>query len=168
MHPLTEKQIRASFVNASRREAAQAVLPDLDALAWDDLDLLGWSDRKAPLQAYVVLELDGVPTGVRFRTPTADRGRMRRGAVCTWCQDVRTTEAVLVAARRGGASGKAGNTVGTLVCEHFDCSAHARWTPPRRDPDPATVAADLAAVAERVAGLRERSAAFVRLVAATA
>lgn len=130
--------------------------------------LLGWSDRKAPLLAYVVLELDGVPTGVRFRTPTAERGRTRRGAMCTWCQDVRTTEAVLVAARRGGASGKAGNTVGTQVCEQFVCSAHARWTPPRRDPDPATVAADLIGVAERVAGLRERSAAFVRLVAATA
>lgn len=168
MHALTEKQIRASFVNASRKEAAQAALPDLATRPWADLDYLGWTDRKAPLLAYVVLELDGALTGVRFRTPTAERGRRRHGALCTWCQDVRTTEAVLVVARRAGAAGRNGNTIGTLVCEGFDCSAHARWTPPRRDPDEATVAADLVAVAERVAGLRERAASFVAQVAATA
>ena len=52
MNPLTEKQIRASFVNASKREAAQATLPDLDTLAWDRLDDLGWRGRQAPLRAY--------------------------------------------------------------------------------------------------------------------
>jgi len=30
--PLTEQEIRASFVNASRREAKQASLPDLERL----------------------------------------------------------------------------------------------------------------------------------------
>ena len=41
MIPVTEKQIHACFVNASRRETAQATLPDLAALSWDRLDHLG-------------------------------------------------------------------------------------------------------------------------------
>ncbi len=40
MTPLTEKQVRASFVNASKREANQATLPDLAAINWDGLDYL--------------------------------------------------------------------------------------------------------------------------------
>ena len=55
MLPLTEKQLRSALVNASRREAADATVPDLTTLEWDRLDYLGWRDRRAPLSAYVVL-----------------------------------------------------------------------------------------------------------------
>ncbi len=86
MEPLTEKQIRASFVNASRREAADATLPVLAELDWDRLDYLGWRDRKAPLSAYAVVPLDGTPVGVLLRS--SDRGQRRTSAVCAWCEDV--------------------------------------------------------------------------------
>jgi hypothetical protein len=68
MDPLTEKQIRASFVNASRREANDATLPVLADLDWDRLDYLGWRDRRAPLAAYAVVPVDGEPVGVLLRS----------------------------------------------------------------------------------------------------
>jgi hypothetical protein len=168
MIPLTENQIRACFVNASRREAAQATLPDLGALRWDRLDYLGWRDRKAPLSAYVVLELDGAPTGVLLRSSDTGPGRRRTKAMCAWCQDVIVTDDVtLYVARRGGAVGRRGDTIGTLICTEFLCSQNVRRTPTSVE-----AGTDLASVRERiveqrVTGLRERSARFVEEVLST-
>ncbi|NAZ84482.1 FBP domain-containing protein [Kineococcus sp. R8] len=165
MNPLTEKQIRSSFVNASRREAAQATLPDLARLDVDRLDLLGWRDRRVPAAAYVVLELDSVLTGVLLRAGTPPRTPRR--TLCAWCQDLASTDATLYVARRAGADGRAGNSVGTLICTGFDCSAHVRRPPVGAELGTAGDAdADLleAVTRERVDGLRERSARFVREV----
>ncbi|GEA80842.1 FBP domain-containing protein [Cellulomonas sp. CW35] len=161
MEPLTDKQIRASFVNASRREAAQAVLPVLDELDWDRLDYLGWRDRKAPLVAYAVVPVDGTPVGVLLRSTDA-KERIRRRAVCAWCEDVVVTDDVsLYVARRAGAAGRRGNTIGTLICTHFACSRNVRRPPTRTEAgDDAQERRELI-VAARVAGLRERSARFV-------
>ena len=156
MNPLNEKQIRASFVNCSRREAAQLTLPpDLSELRWDRLDLLGWIDRKAPLRAYVVLPVDDALVGVALRSPEV-AGKRRR-AVCAWCEDVYATDDVsMYVARRAGAPGRNGDTVGTLICTTFECSANVRRTPTiiEAGDDPAGV------VRRRIEGLRERSARF--------
>ncbi|WP_309135781.1 FBP domain-containing protein [Cellulomonas sp.] len=166
MHALTEKQIRNAFVNASRREANQATLPDLDALDWDRLDYLGWRDRKAPLSAYVVLEVEEEPVGVLLRASEGTRARRR--AVCAWCEDVVVTDDVtLYVARRGGASGRRGNTIGTLLCTDFLCSANVRRPPTRTEAGSDVDAVREAIVARRVAGLRERSTRFVREVLST-
>ncbi|BDZ41870.1 hypothetical protein GCM10025865_11690 [Paraoerskovia sediminicola] len=166
MEPLTEKQIRSSFINASRREAAQATLPDLDALDWTALDYLGWRDRKAPLSSYVVVEIDGEPRGVLLRASDPSL-RGRRKAVCNWCEDVVVTEDVsLYVARRGGASGRRGNTIGTMICTEFLCSQNVRRTPTFTEAGNDPVAAELI-VERRVAGLRERSAKFVAEVLST-
>lgn len=167
MNPLTEKQIRASFVNASKREAAHAVLPDLGTLDWANLEYLGWRDRKAPLAAYVVLELDGEPTGVLLRSAEKSPGLVRRKAVCAWCEDVVVTDDVsLYVARRAGASGRRGNTVGTLICTHFRCSANVRRPPTAAESGNDPVMRELV-VASRVEGLAERSARFVAEVASS-
>ena len=168
MNPLTEKQIRASFVNATRREATQATVPDLAEPAWDRLDYLGWQDRRAPLSAYVVLELDGAPTGVLLRASAAPASGRRRKALCAWCRDLASVGAMLYVARRGGASGRAGNTIGTLVCEDFSCSRNARRPPTSAESGTGIEAIADRVVAERIAGLRERSTQFVRDVLATA
>ncbi len=161
MEPLTDKQIRASFVNASRREAAQAVLPVLDTLDWERLDYLGWRDRKAPLVAYAVVPVDGTPTGVLLRSTDA-KERIRRRAVCAWCEDVVATDDVsLYVARRAGASGRRGNTIGTLICTHFLCSANVRRPPTRTEAGSAIEEVRAQMVANRIEGLRTRSAAFV-------
>ncbi|GIG38576.1 FBP domain-containing protein [Cellulomonas phragmiteti] len=166
MIPLTEKQIRAAFVNASRREANEATLPDLASLDWDRLDYLGWRDRRAPLSAYAVLDLAGTPTGVLLRA--ADAPRVRRRTVCAWCEDVVVTDDVtMYVARRGGASGKRGNTIGTLICTEFTCSRNVRRVPTRTEAGSDAESLREQIVARRVAGLRERSARFVAEIAST-
>ena len=167
MDPLNEKQIRASFLNATRREVASANLPDLAEVSWERLDYLGWTDRKAPLAAYVVLELDGAPTGVLLRASAAPASGRRRSAMCAWCRDLASVEATLYVARRGGASGRAGNTIGTLVCADFSCSRNVRRPPTSSESGTGIEAIADQVVAERIAGLRERSRQFVRDVAAT-
>jgi hypothetical protein len=166
MEPLTEAQIRASFVNATRREAAQATLPDLDALDWDRLDYLGWRDRKAPLSAYAVLEVEGTPTGVLLRAADPGSDRVRRKSLCAWCTDIVVTDDVtLYVARRGGAAGRQGNTIGTLICTDFICSQNVRRRP--TSTEAGTDVDRTLFVERRVAELRERSAQFVAEVLRT-
>lgn len=165
MRPLTEREIHASFVNCSRREAAQATLPpDLSSRSdqhWDRLDLLGWTDPRNPRRAYVVTWLGERPVGIVLR---ASEGGTRRSAVCAWCEDVIVTNDVaLFVARRAGAAGRNGNTIGTLICTDFSCSANARRRPTLVE---AGDDAD-AVVARRVAGLRDRSTRFIASVAGT-
>lgn len=168
MQPLTEARLRACLINASRREAAQATLPDLAAQDWDRLDLLGWRDRKAPLSAYVVVELADEPVGVLLRAADPGTGRARRRGVCAWCEDVVATDDVtLYVARRGGAAGRRGDTIGTLVCTDFACSRNVRRTPTRSEVGTATQAEREAITQRRIAGLRERSARFVQEVLST-
>lgn len=167
MTPLTDAQIRASFVNASRREVARAQLPDLTEIRWDRLDLLGWRDRKAPLVAYVVVELDGVPTGIVLRAADRSVGVQRR-AMCAWCEDVVETEGVgLFTARRAGALGRKGDSIGTLICGDFRCSANVRRTPIAAEAGSNIAEVRELIVADRIAGLQERSATFVSEVART-
>lgn len=162
MNPLTEPQIRAALVNASRREAARATLPDLSAVDWPGIDYLGWRDARAPLSAYVLLDLDDGPAGVLLRS--SDRTGRRRATVCAWCEDVVVTDDVsLYVARRAGASGRRGDTVGTLVCTRFECSRNVRRPPTYTEVGNDPVARDLM-VERRIAGLRERSVRFVREV----
>ena len=167
MTPLTDAQIRASFINATRREVSNANLPDLDALRWDRLDYLGWRDRKAPLVAYVVIELDGEPTGIMLRA--ADRsGHPHRKAMCAWCEDVVETDDVgLFTARRGGAPGRKGDSIGTLICGDFRCSRNVRRTPTATEAGSSSAEIGELILADRVAGLRERATAFVAEVART-
>ena len=167
MNPLTDKQIRTSFVNATRRETTQATLPDLTAVRWDQLDYLGWRDRKAPLLAYVVLELAGEPAGIILRAGTTSATRVRRKALCTWCRDLASVEAAMYVARRGGKAGRAGNTIGTLLCEDFSCSRNVRRPPTSSDAGTDAEVVRELIVQERIAGLRERAARFVQEVAAT-
>ncbi len=159
MQSLTPQQIRASFVNASRREAAQAPLPPhLDDLAWEDHDVLSWVDPKSPRRAYGVVPTGERVVGLLLRTTNPSA---QRPAICTWCEDVKETEdVVLYVAKRAGAAGRNGDTVGTLLHADLSCSRHARRRPGRSegagDPE--------AFIARRVAGLRDRSARFAERV----
>lgn len=161
--PLSERDIRASFVNASKREVAQASLPDLESLDWEALEYLGWRDSKRPL-GYVVVEVEGAPRGVILRAAppsTALAGRRRR-AICAWCEDpLETADVTLQVAKRAGAAGRKGDTVGTLICTDYVCSRNVRRKPTfselgSNDPDDREFF-----IMRRIEGLRERSAAFV-------
>lgn len=129
MLPLTEKRIRASFVNASLRERNSLTLPpnfaDLD---WDNLDFLGWRDPKLPKAGYVVVILDDEPVGIMLKQAEA---KTRTRPQCSWCEDVHLpNDVVFYSAKRSGQAGRNGNTIGTLVCANFECSTNARRRPP--------------------------------------
>ena len=168
MLPLDVPALRASLINASRKEASDLTPPDLDGLDWARLDLLGWRDPKQPRRAYAVVPFpgdgdgdgDGVVRGVLLRQADAVP---RRRAQCAWCQDVTLpNDVVFYSARLAGPAGRRGATVGTLLCRDFECSHNARVLPPLAyqgfDRD--------AARAERVRVLRERSRSFVETVRA--
>lgn len=160
MFALSEKEIRASFVNATRREVTNATLPNLSELRWDRLDYLGWRDRKAPLSAYVVVPLPEGPTGIILRA--SERGTVRRRTMCAWCEDVvETGDVTLYAARRGGAEGRRGNTLGTLICTEFGCSRNVRRLPTSSEAGTNDEAVREAIMQTRRAGMIERSHGFV-------
>jgi hypothetical protein len=159
MLPLDETRIRASFINATQRERASVTLPagfaDLD---WDQLDVLAWRDPKLPKVGYLVVEQDGEPVGVVLRE--AD-GRIRTRPQCSWCRDVTLpNDVVLYTAKRAGAPGRNGDTVGTLACANFECSMNVR-----RLPTSAYLGYDVeAARRRRIEALREHVTGFVQAV----
>lgn len=162
MHPVTDAQIRTSFVNASKGEAKRATLPDLTAVDWDGLDYLGWKDAKRPRQHYVALEVDGSLACLMLRGPeTAPATSM----LCAWCEDVVDgTRAASFVAPRAGDAGRRGNTIGTAICADFRCSRNVRRAPSSfelRTEDPELLALHQQ---QKIAALQERSARFVRAV----
>ncbi|MFC7456146.1 FBP domain-containing protein [Brachybacterium sp. GCM10030267] len=162
MNPLTESQIRSSFVNASKGDAKRASLPDLAQVRWDQLDYLGWQDAKRPRLHYVALEVDGFVACLLLRgndtSPT-------RKMLCAWCEDVIDgLHAASFVAPLAGDSGRRGNSIGTAICADFRCSKNVR-----RAPTPVEIRTEDPALLEyyreqKIAGLQERSAAFVRSV----
>ncbi|AMM31837.1 hypothetical protein SA2016_1155 [Sinomonas atrocyanea] len=162
MQKTTLNQIRSSFINASRSEAARLTpLKDFDELDWDALDVLGWRDPKMPLRGYLVVpQPGGRIVSALLRAPEGG-ARKNRAVLCDLCRAVDTPNDVLLwVARRAGASGRNGNTVGTLICADFQCSANVRVQPPADpiNPDPALV------VARRIEGLGTRAGLFLEKV----
>ena len=152
---LDEKTIRASFVNASRKEVSDLTLPaDLADLEWERLDYLGWRDPKVAKRAYIVVPSDDGPVGIILKQAEASP---RSRAQCSWCQDVKLpNDVVLYSARRVGAAGRNGNTVGTLICSEFQCSVNVRKLPPS-----AYLGYDVeAARQQRIDVLRQRASDF--------
>ena len=156
MLPLSEKALRASFVNASRKEVSDLTPPPgLGLLDWADLDFLGWRDPKMGRRAYAVVPtVDGESVGILFRRADA---MPRSRPQCSWCQDVRLpNDVVFYSAKRSGQAGRNGDTIGSLVCEDFQCSRNARTAPP-----PAYEGFDVeAARLRRIGDLRLRVEAF--------
>jgi hypothetical protein len=157
MQPISETAIRRSFTNVSQRERNGLTLPPgLASIDWDRLDYLGWRDAKIPSLGYVIADLGGSPVGVMLRQA---EGRARNRAQCSWCEDVQLpNDVVLFSAKRAGAPGRNGNTVGTLVCAGFECCVNVRKRPPV-----AYIGFDVdAARQQRIAALRTHVEAFVR------
>jgi hypothetical protein len=128
MRSFTEKQLRDSFINTSLKERKTITMPEVDTISWDSLDFLGWRDRKVPNLGYVVIELDDVPTGILLRQADA---RARSRPQCSWCEDVTLPNDVVgYSVKRTGQAGRDGNTIGTLACANFECSANVRKAPP--------------------------------------
>lgn len=128
MKPLSEKQIRSSFVNTTKGEATRLKLPlDFAELPWDDLDFLGWVDPGAPLRAHLVLARPEGPLGIGLRVPAATRTSAVKSSICQLCLTGHASSGVtLLAAPLAGPRGRSGDTVGVYVCADLACSLYVR------------------------------------------
>ncbi|MFJ4523332.1 FBP domain-containing protein [Streptomyces sp. NPDC088810] len=127
MRPLTEQDIRTSFINCSKGEAKRVAVPrDLGERPWEDLDFLGWRDPGAPDRSYLVTERDGRLVGVTLRFPASRHGFLHR-SMCSVCLTTHRGGGVsLMAARKAGPAGREGNSVGLYMCTDLACSLYVR------------------------------------------
>ncbi|MCX4977776.1 FBP domain-containing protein [Streptomyces sp. NBC_00620] len=127
MRSLTEQDIRSSFINCSKGEAKRLPTPrDLAERPWDDLDFLGWRDPGAPDRSYLVTERSGDVVGVTLRLPSSQRGFLHR-SMCSLCLTTHPGNGVsLMTARKTGAAGREGNSVGIYMCTDLACSLYVR------------------------------------------
>ncbi|MFD5268207.1 FBP domain-containing protein [Streptomyces sp. NPDC058335] len=127
MRTLNEQEIRDSLVNCSKGEAKRLAVPrDLESRPWGDLDFLGWRDPGAPDRSCLVTERGGRPVGVTLRFPASRRGFLHR-SMCSLCLTTHPGGGVsLMTARKAGAAGREGNSVGLYMCTDLACSLYVR------------------------------------------
>lgn len=160
MQPLTESDIRSSFINATPDELEQMTIPGLHETIWKDREYLGWRDPQAARRGYIVLWMDERPVGIVLR---AAGGSLRPGiaAMCSLCHSPQpATQVRLFSAARAGDAGRNGNTIGSYICEDLACSILIRVAPPHLNP-PSTIAS-------RGQQLLERAQHFISDVMKTA
>ncbi|MGW6014626.1 FBP domain-containing protein [Streptomyces sp. NPDC055210] len=159
MKPLTEQEIRSSFVNCSKGEAKRLFVPhDLADRPWDDLDFLGWRDPGAPDRSHLVTERPGGPVGVTLRFPSQQRGFMHR-SMCSLCLTTHPGNGVsLMTARKVGPAGREGNSVGVYICADLACSLYVRG---KKLPGPGARFEESLTVEEQVARMNGQLASFL-------
>lgn len=162
MRPLTEDDVRSSFVNASPDELRLVALPhDFVLTDWDHLDFLAWRDPRTRSRGYVIVEIDGEPSGVVLR---AAEGTSRgRAAMCNLCHTMQPADQVVMyTARRAGEAGAHGDSVGTYICADLSCHETVRLAAPLA-PNEVRASVD-----RKIDGTRRRTEAFVGRVLETA
>ncbi|MFE3454016.1 FBP domain-containing protein [Nonomuraea sp. NPDC059194] len=159
MKPLTEQDIRASFVNCSKGDAKRLAVPrDLAGRSWEDLDFLGWRDPGAPERSYIVTEHAGRLVGVALRFPAQQRSFLQR-SMCSLCLTTHPGNGVsLMTARRAGEAGRQSNSVGVYICTDLDCSLYVRGV---KSPDPGGRMEESLSVEEQIERTRGKLSAFV-------
>lgn len=127
MQPLTEIDIRESFINASAEQLERMTLPGLHETVWEDREYLGWHDARSPRIGYIVHWLDGRAVGLVVRSTSSG---MRPGiaAMCSLCHS--TQPATQVRLFTAPTPGLDGSSMGSYICESLSCSHVLRLAPP--------------------------------------
>lgn len=124
MRPLTEIQIRASFINCTQGEAKRANLPaDLALTPWEERIFLSWIDPKAPQRGYLVVpDAEGLRGIMLQKTPQRGLGAAQ---MCQFCLTLHGGSGVAMysAARPSSRRGHYAS-IGTYLCADLDCSAY--------------------------------------------
>ena len=152
MQPLTEEQIRASFVNAAPETIARMPLPGLHETVWAEREYLGWLDPTFAQRGYIVYWREGKPFGIILRSASSSLSRSI-SAMCSLCRTHQPGSQVsLFTVPKAGKAGLDGNTIGTYICSDLACSTIIRIVPPPFDlqPSPTDV------VEDRTSGLLAR------------
>ena len=158
MQALVESDVRSSLGNATEAELAQLSLPvRFFVTEWAPLDAFAWRDPRIPARGYLVTELDGATAGIVLRAP--DRtGSRHRAAICSLCHTQQPgDQVVLFSARRAGAAGERGNSIGTYICSDLACQDTVRLGRPAAPSEVLPSVQEL----ERIEGLARRTRAFV-------
>lgn len=155
MRPLTEQELRETFVNATPDELRLITVPlDVMLADWDHLDFLAWRDPRTRGRGYLVAEVDGEPTGVVLRA--AESSSRARSGMCNLCHTMQPGDQVsLFTARRAGDAGMDGDSVGTYICADLSCHENVRLAMPLA-PSEVRASVDL-----RIDGTRRRAHAFI-------
>jgi hypothetical protein len=162
MRPLTEEDIRETFVNAGPDELRLVELPlDFVLTDWDHLDFYAWRDPRIRGRGYLIAEVEGEPTGIVLR---AAEGTPRvRSAMCNLCHTMQPADQVaLFTARKAGTAGSHGDSVGTYICRDLSCHENVRLAAPLA---PSELRAS---VDRKIDSTRRRTEAFVERVRAGA
>lgn len=162
MRPLTEEDVRSSFVNASPDELRLVALPhDFVLTDWDHLDFLAWRDPRTRSRGYLIAEIDGEPSGIVLRA--SDGTSRGRAAMCNLCHTMQPADQVVMyTARKAGEAGANGDSVGTYICADLSCHETVRLAAPLA-PNEVRASVDL-----KIDGTRRRTEAFVGRVLETA
>jgi hypothetical protein len=165
MNPLTERDIRASFVNCTKGETKRLAIPrDLATQPWNDLDFLGWRDPAAPDRAYLVTESGDGLVGVALRRATPAAGARR--SMCSLCLTTHPGDGVsLMTARKAGREGQQGNSVGAYICTDLACSLYLRG---KKNPGPGARIHESLALPEKIERTTANLATFLNKVTASA
>lgn len=159
MRPLTEADVRASFVNADDEELRVLELPhDFLLVDWDYLDFFAWRDPLVSRRGYVLVPHEDHVAGIVLRT--SDPARARSG-LCSICHMMQPgNQVALFSARRAGAAGQKGNSFGTYICADLSCHENVRLAHPLA-PNEVLVPGQ---IDMRLDGTRRRMEAFVSRV----
>ncbi|WP_221586053.1 FBP domain-containing protein [Microbacterium sp. G2-8] len=130
MQELTAEAIRASFVNAEERDLELLDIPlDHMLIDWFPLDFLGWRDASTRSRCYVVVELDGVATGLVLRA--AQSTARAHNGICNICRTMQPgNQVTMMSARKGGEAGRRGESIGTYMCADLSCHSNVRLAHP--------------------------------------
>ncbi|MCZ4299843.1 FBP domain-containing protein [Microbacterium oxydans] len=129
MRPLTEADVRASFVNADAEELRIMEMPhDFLLVDWDYLDFFAWSDPNASRRGYVLIPLEETVIGIVLRATEPGRGR---SGMCDICHTMQPGNQIsLFSARRSGQAGRRGDSVGAYMCADLSCHENVRLAHP--------------------------------------
>ncbi|UUE21442.1 FBP domain-containing protein [Microbacterium sp. J1-1] len=129
MRPLTEADVRASFVNADAEELRIMEMPhDFLLVDWDYLDFFAWSDPNASRRGYVLIPLEETVVGIVLRATGPGRGR---SGMCDICHTMQPGNQIsLFSARRSGQAGRRGDSVGAYMCADLSCHENVRLAHP--------------------------------------
>lgn len=129
MRPLTEAEVRASFVNAEADELRVMEMPhDFLLVDWDYLDFFAWTDPHASRRGYVLIPHEGDVVGVVLRATDPGRGR---SGMCNICHTMQPgNQVAMFSARRAGEAGRRGDSFGTYICADLSCHENVRLAHP--------------------------------------